>query len=129
MRKILFAGAVASVFVLAGCTSSGNTSIKNETSTTVDQKIQDGITTKDQVRTMYGDPLSINFTDSGHEVWKYLFSKSRANGTNFIPYYSAFSSGTHGQAKTLLIIYDDHGRVWHHSFTASDMSAHSGVSN
>lgn len=129
MKKILFAGAMASVFVLAGCSSAGNSSIKNETSATVDQKIQDGITTKDQVRATFGDPLEINFTDSGHEVWKYNFSKSRQNGTNFIPYYGAFSSGAHGQSKTLLVIYNDQGRVWHHSFTASDVAAHSGVSN
>lgn len=129
MKKRLCAGAVASVFMLAGCVSSGNRSIKNETAATVDQKIQDGVTTKDQIRAAYGDPLEVNYTDSGHEVWKYVFSNMHQNGTNFIPYYGIFSNGTHGKAKTLVVIYDDHGHVWHHTFSISNVTTHGGVAD
>ncbi|MBA5727646.1 hypothetical protein [Bombella mellum] len=129
MRKILCAGGMALVFALAGCSSYGNRSIKDETAATVDQKIQDGVTTKDQVKTMFGDPLEINYTDGGREVWKYEFKTLHENGENYIPYYSAFSNGRHGKAKTVLIIYDDKGHVWHHTFSMSKIATHNGVAD
>ncbi|MFT9160631.1 MAG: outer membrane protein assembly factor BamE [Acetobacter sp.] len=119
-------GCLSALLLVAACASSGNESIKNETSTTVDQKIQDGVTTKDQVKAVYGDPLETSFTDSGHEIWKYVFARTRANGTNFIPYYGAFSSGYHGKAKTLIIIFNNN-TVWHHTLSDSDVKTHTGI--
>ncbi|MCX8666975.1 hypothetical protein J3T99_05035 [Acetobacteraceae bacterium B3987] len=129
MRKRLFVGAVVASFMLAGCSSYGNRSIKNETAATIDQKIQDGVTTKEQIRTAFGDPLEINYTDGGHEVWKYEFKTLHENGENYIPYYSAFSNGRHGNAKTVLVIFDDKGHVWHHTFSMSKIATHNGVAD
>ena len=41
---------------------------------------------------------------TGHEVWKYAFTKTKEDGTNFIPYYDMFSSGSNGSEKQLSII-------------------------
>lgn len=126
MKMSSVAGCLSALLLLSACASSGNESIKNETSETVDQKIKDGVTTKQEIKALYGDPLETSFTDSGHEVWKYVFAKTRANGTNFIPYYGAFSSGTHGKAKTLSIIFTDQV-VWHHSLADSQIQTHQGI--
>lgn len=128
MKKIATTGCLAVLLTITACASSGNVSIKNETTESVDQKIQDGVTTKEQVKAAYGDPLNTSFTDSGHEIWKYEFVKTKANGTNFIPYYGAFVQGQHGKAKTLNIIFKD-GVVWHHMLSDSDVQTHSGLVN
>ncbi|NVN37848.1 hypothetical protein HUK81_13015 [Komagataeibacter swingsii] len=126
MKRISIAACLGAVLLVSGCESAGNTSIRHETSETIDQKIHDNQTTKAQVRSMFGDPLSTSFTDSGHEIWKYDFTTSHANGTNFIPYYGAFSSGSHGQMKSLTIIYNN-DVVWHHTLSSSAVKTHQGL--
>ncbi|MCP1213789.1 outer membrane protein assembly factor BamE [Acetobacter okinawensis] len=127
MKNVTLAGCLTALLALSACASSGNESIKNETGATIDQKIQDGVTTKDQVRAQFGDPMDTSFTDSGHEVWKYAFAKSKADGTNFIPYYGMFSSGSHGSEKQLSIIFNGN-KVWHHSLSNSAVTSHGGIS-
>ncbi|MBV1829700.1 outer membrane protein assembly factor BamE [Komagataeibacter sp. AV436] len=126
MNKVSLAACLAAALLVAGCQSSGNTSIRKETAETVDQKIQDNVTTKQQVRTMFGDPMNVHFTDSGHEEWQYSYEYSRQNGTNFVPYYGSFSNGTHGREKNLTIIFNN-DVVWHHSLTSSKVQAHDGL--
>ncbi|MFT8885829.1 hypothetical protein [Acetobacter papayae] len=126
MKKFAKAGCLAVLLAVSACASSGNVSIKNETSESVDQKIHDGVTTQAQVKAIYGDPLGTSFTDSGHEIWKYEFVKTKENGTNFIPYYGAFVQGQHGKAKTLNIIFKD-GVVWHHTLSDSDVQTRAGL--
>ncbi|QHC36491.1 outer membrane protein assembly factor BamE [Komagataeibacter xylinus] len=126
MNKIAIAGCLTAVLLVSGCASSGNTSIKNETADSIDQKIHDNVTTKQQVRAMFGDPMTTHFTDSGHEEWQYTFATTKANGTNFIPYYGAFSNGSHGKEKSLDIIYNG-DVVWHHVMSSSKVKTHEGL--
>ncbi|BCI68206.1 outer membrane protein assembly factor BamE domain-containing protein [Acetobacter aceti] len=126
MKYSKFFSCLTVALLLAGCASSGNESIKNETSETLQTKIIDGVTTKEQVKSQFGDPLETSFTDSGHEIWKYVFAKTQQNGTNFIPYYGAFSSGSHGKAKSLTIIFND-DKVWHHTLSESAVKNHAGI--
>lgn len=83
MRKILIAAMMASV--LAGCASSGNQQLKNETEISVQSKLQEGKTTKNEVKSYFGSPDAVSYTDSGNEIWKYAFAKVKVNGTTFIP--------------------------------------------
>lgn len=85
MRKILIAAMMASV--LAGCASSGNQQLKNETEISVQSKLQEGKTTKNEVKSYFGSPDAVSYTDSGKEIWKYAFAKVKVNGTTFIPFY------------------------------------------
>ncbi|MCG0995991.1 MAG: hypothetical protein LKI03_05825 [Acetobacter indonesiensis] len=126
MKLSSFAGCLTVLLLLSACSSAGNESIRNETVESVDQKIKDGVTTKQEVRAAYGDPLETSFTDSGHEIWKYSFARMSQNGTNFIPYYGAFTAGSHGKAKTLSVIFNDQV-VWHHSLSDSTVQTHQGI--
>ncbi|MBR0560720.1 hypothetical protein [Neokomagataea anthophila] len=40
------------LIALTGCVSEGNEPLKNETGASIDQKIHDGVTTKEQVRAL-----------------------------------------------------------------------------
>ena len=44
-------------FVLGGCASAGNQTLKAENQQTVEQKITEGKTTKAEVQSMFGSPL------------------------------------------------------------------------
>jgi len=118
--------ALFAAFSLSSCASSGNETIKNETSTTIDQKIQDGQTTKDQVRSMFGDPMETTFTDSGHEEWKYQFQNATVDASNFIPVYGDLHQSTHGNTKHLTVIFNGN-LVWHHSMNTSAVKTSAGL--
>ncbi|QHI95133.1 hypothetical protein GT348_01465 [Aristophania vespae] len=126
MKTIKLSFFMTSLLLLGACSSSGNVSIRKETSATIDTKVVDGTTTKDQVRKLFGDPKETSFTDSGHELWKYTFEREQIDATNLIPYYGAFSNGTHGKKKTLTIIFDG-DKVWHHVLSESKVQKHSGI--
>lgn len=64
--KLVLAGLVA--FGLASCATVGNESLKAETEQTVATKIIENKTTKDQVKQMFGSPMSISFSNDGHEM-------------------------------------------------------------
>lgn len=91
MKKIALAVALA--VTLAGCASSGNQQLKNETETSVQSKIQEGKTTKAEVKSVFGSPDAVSYTDGGNEIWKYTFAKVKVNGTSFIPFYGLFHNG------------------------------------
>lgn len=105
MKKIALAVALA--VTLTGCASSGNQKLKSETETSVQSKIQEGKTTKAEVKTLFGSPDAVSYTDGGNEIWKYSFAKVKVNGTSFIPFYGLFHNGTNGTKKELTILFKD----------------------
>ena len=105
MKKIALAVALA--VTLAGCASSGNQKLKSETETSVQSKIHEGKTTKVEVKTLFGSPDAVSYTDGGNEIWKYSFAKVKVNGTSFIPFYGLFHNGTNGTKKELTILFKD----------------------
>lgn len=117
---------LAGLLMVAACASGGNESIKNETAASVDAKIHDGVTTKEQVRAAYGDPVATDFTDSGHEKWVYTFTNSKQDAANFIPLYGDLHQGNHGTEKHLTVIFTG-DVVWHHSMNNSAVKAKGGL--
>ncbi|HCR3787763.1 TPA: hypothetical protein ON708_001292 [Citrobacter freundii] len=105
MKKMALAVALA--VTLTGCASSGNQKLKSETETSVQSKIQEGKTTKVEVKTLFGSPDVVSYTDGGNEIWKYSFAKVKVNGTSFIPFYGLFHNGTNGTKKELTILFKD----------------------
>lgn len=103
MKKIAFATAV--VFFLAGCASSGNKSIANETQIGVQSKLTKGVTTKEQVRALYGDPTGVSFTSDGSEQWQYILANVKISGKSFIPFYGLFDNGATTDMKQLVLLF------------------------
>lgn len=125
MKKFLMMSAVA--VALVGCASSGNQSLKNETAETVASKITKGKTTKDQVRTAFGDPFETSFTDNGSVIWKYQLKKETADAVNYIPVVSAFHQSYSGTKKELIIMFDDNDRVKSYSMSSSNTKTKAGL--
>ncbi|KXV79706.1 hypothetical protein AD936_00855, partial [Gluconobacter japonicus] len=114
LRTLAVTLSLTGLVALTGCASEGNETIKNETGASIDQKIHDGVTTKEQVRALFGDPRESTFTDSGHEQWRYAFTNASSDAANFIPLYGDLHQGTHGTEKTLTVIFNG-DVVWHHT--------------
>lgn len=123
MKKIALAVIIATG--LAGCASSGNQQLKNETETSVQTKIQEGKTTKAEVKSYFGSPDAVSYTDGGNEIWKYAFAKVKVNGTTFIPFYGLFHNGTNGTKKELTILFKD-DKVQKYTMAESAINTKSG---
>ena len=116
-----FAAMICMALLVAGCASAGNKVLKNESAKSVAAKIEKGRSTKDDVRAMFGDPMTTSFTDSGNEIWKYEFTKTHSKVTNFIPIVSLFKSGAKGKKKELVVFFDKNGVVKNYSMSTSDV--------
>jgi len=105
--------------MISACASHGNKVLKEETSSDVQTKITKGETTKEQIRAMYGDPMTTSFTDSGKEIWKYEFIKTSSKITNFIPLVNLFNSGAKGDKKELVVMFNESSIVKNFSMSTS----------
>jgi len=108
--KLFVKGAivVAGLVLLAGCASSGNESLRHESSQTISQKVVEGKTTASEVKGMFGEPTSTTFTGNGLEIWKYDFEKVSADAISYIPIVSSFGGTASGTKKELTILFNDH---------------------
>lgn len=108
---------------LAGC-ATGNQALRGENQTTVSQKIHTGVTTKDEVKTMYGDPSEVKFTDSGNEVWTYRRTENNSAILSFIPWVNMTGAGTsQAKATSLVIMFNKAGRVSNFTTTTSHVGS------
>jgi len=98
-----------------------------ESSQSVASKIVRGKTTKSQVRSMFGDPISVNFTDNGNEVWRYQYSKTQQKLTSYLPVVSAFASGTDTKSKHLVIFFNQRGVVKNYTMSESKIDTNTSL--
>lgn len=113
--------------VLAGCASSGNTSIADATGSTVAAQVVKGKSTQDDIRRMYGDPLKTSFTSNGNESWEYEFARLQSKPTNFIPYVNLVHSGHEGHKKSLVFFFDKSKVVQDYTMSTSNVDVSTGL--
>lgn len=127
MKKLSITVLLLASAVLAGCASSGNRAIAKESETSIQSKISEGVTTKAQVRSTFGSPDSVNFTDGGKEIWRYGFAKAQVSGRAFIPFYGLFNNTVSGTKKELVILFDG-DKVSKYSMSESAIDSRTGLS-
>lgn len=113
--------------LLCGCTSFGSQSLSKETEASVASKIIEGKSTRAEVRTSFGAPSSVSFTDSGQETWRYSFQHVTPDAVNFVPIVSMFGSSMSGTSKELVVLFDKEGTVQRFSMIESPVEYKSGV--
>ena len=91
---------------LAGCVSSGNTLILDESRVS---QVKEGLT-KDQVRNLIGEPEGMS-TNNKTEVWSYMHTEAQANAASFIPIVGLFAGGATGRSSSLILVFDADGKV------------------
>ena len=133
MNKRFSQGVVGSMVVLsvalAGCASTGNESIRAESSSTIKDKIVEGKTTQAQVQSMFGAPTVTSFTDSGLEVWTYDFTKMSADAISYVPVVNSFGGSASGTKKSLVVLFDKQNVVQRYSLKEAEVSQKTGLFN
>jgi outer membrane protein assembly factor BamE (lipoprotein component of BamABCDE complex) len=131
MQKHIISSVIISCALLAftGCASVGNESLRHESEASVDQKIVEGKTTKNEIRAMFGSPATTSFTDGGLEIWNYELAKMKADGVNYIPLVGLFGSSSSGTKKTLVILFDENDVVRKFSMSESPVKVKTGLFN
>lgn len=124
MKKLLLG--FAAISVLGACVSSGNAALKDQTSATMKETLQEGMS-QDEVRSAIGDPFNISYTDGGLEIWNYEYMEGQMTAQSFIPIASMFSSGVEGKKKQLVILFDDEAKVKRFTMSDSDYESKSGI--
>jgi len=127
LRVCFCALATLAVAMLAGCASSGNTSIADATSSSVAAHIIKGRTTQADVRRVYGDPLKTSFASNGKESCEYEFARLQSKPTNFIPYVSLVHSGAEGEKKSLVVFFDGNKVVQDYTLSTSKVDISQGL--
>ncbi|EEJ2874917.1 hypothetical protein AA22_004735, partial [Salmonella enterica subsp. enterica] len=84
-----------------GCSSTGNQSLRNETSQSLQSKIVKNKTTKSEITSALGEPDTRTTLDSGNESWRYFMVNNQINASSFIPIVGLFTGGSQSQARTL----------------------------
>ena len=126
--KQLFYFLVIFIFI-AGCASTGNQTLKEETEASVSAKIIKNVTTQAEIKAMFGSPYQTTYTDGGLEIWKYQLDNLRADAINYVPIVNFFGSSMSGTRKELVILFNDDGTVKRNSMAESAVSTKSGLFN
>ena len=91
-----------SALLIAGCSSVGQKVDQSAVS-----KIQKGVSTKEDVRHLIGNPNNVTTTSDGSEVWSYTFMHTQVKGTTFIPIVGAFAGGADTQHQDTTVTFRD----------------------
>ena len=122
MRKIslITTSLLLGTVLFTGCAvKTGNDRIENVTQDNILNMIEDGKSTKADVRKAFGEPRNIGFMDNGSEKWEYHHSRSVQKGVNYVPVVNWFVKGTDDTKKTLIVLFD-RNVVKTHSFSSSE---------
>jgi len=112
MNTLLRAVSVTFVIALSGCASMG-TKIDRGTV----QAIERGKTTRTQLETSVGVPLTTNIMPDGKRMAFYLYSESKMDPSIAIPFVGPFFSQTKTRQQNLQVIYTKDGVVDDYEFT------------
>ena len=122
MRKIslITTSLLLGTVLFTGCAvKTGNDRIENVTQDNILNMIEDGKSTKADVRKAFGEPRNIGFMDNGLEKWEYHHSRSVQKGVNYVPVVNWFVKGTNDTKKILVVLFDGEV-VKNHSFSSSE---------
>jgi outer membrane protein assembly factor BamE (lipoprotein component of BamABCDE complex) len=117
---------LAVAVVVSGCASAGNEKVRTETMDTVATKVTKGVTTKVQVKTLYGEPNSVSLTDAGSEVWHYEYSHATVKAVNFVPIVGMFAGGADVNKNEVVFIFDKDSIMQNYTVHASQSETHRG---
>ncbi len=94
--------------LLIGCATVGNVQISDPGTVS---KIEEGKSSKADVRALVGEPTKVNFDTNKNEIWEYIYTKATAKPASFIPVVGIFAGGADMSGNTLTILFDKNGVV------------------
>ncbi len=116
---------LAALLACAGCTS-GTLAIKDESRATVSAKLTQGVSTQDQVQTMFGKPTQVS-SSNATTIWQYSYGATQPGVQNFIPGVSIFSQNTVSHGKAMTLVFGQDGILRDYTFTEQNINVHRGI--
>lgn len=114
MFKNTLVGSTALMLALSinGCAvKTGNEQLGEMEKTQISQKIEKGKSTKQDVKSLFGDPDKTDFDNNGHEKWTYVHVRKDAKFVNYVPVANWFVGGTNDTTKSVVVLFHDDGVV------------------
>ena len=105
MNRIIASVFCISFALISGCSTSGNQSLRNETSQSLQSIIIKNKTTKSEIIKKLGEPDTRTTTDDGQEEWAYLMVNNQFDATTFLPFAGLLTGGSKTQARELVITF------------------------
>jgi len=94
-KQLLTLSALGCAIFLSGCAGkTGHKFLEEKSPQEIQGCLIKGKTTKEEVRSTFGEPCDIDFDINHNETWKYEFKRSEAKGINYVPFANLFMSGT-----------------------------------
>ncbi|MBX4210629.1 outer membrane protein assembly factor BamE [Candidatus Parcubacteria bacterium] len=113
MRKLICLLSVVFISLCVGCASEQGARVdSNKVS-----QIKKGVTTKDEVVQMLGDPVSVSMLPGGGRMMLYMHNKITTQGQSFVPYVGMFTAGGNTERQTLQISINKDGIVEDYEFS------------
>lgn len=113
-------------FIITGCVQkTGTQQLSSLSQTTLDEMIQDGVTTKHEVLDLLG--VCYEVVDAAEEKWVYTLTERRAKSMNFIPLINLFYHGARSKTKVVTIVFDKNQVVCYHEFIEQQETKTAGV--
>lgn len=128
-RAVLILSLAAPLVTLTSCLTTGNESLRKQSEQSVAGLIVEGRTTRAEVKTRFGSPLTTDFTDGGLEIWRYDLNKMSRTPESFIPIVKWFAPEKRGVKKELVVAFDRRGIVHRYSMSESALTVRAGILN
>jgi len=110
------------IFYLSGCATVGKKFSADKINL-----IEKGLTSKQDILNIFGDPENISTDSEGRDTFLYLYVKAKAKPTSFIPIFWIFSGGASTESKALTIYFDKEGIVEDYELSSSKQDIRTGI--
>ena len=114
---------VLSLFII-GCASVGTKLDQNKV-----QLIKEGITTKNEVIELLGNPYMITLSSDKKEILMYQYANAKTRPSTFVPVVGLFNGGVDMDQQMLQVLIDEKGIVEKYTFSMSKTPVNTGLSN
>ncbi len=96
---------IITALIFAACADSTNKNFKKNDDLKISEMITEGKTTKQEIKTTFGDPTDIDLDKNGREKWTYSYSEASKNPLNYVPVISIFN-GQDGMTRKMVIVFE-----------------------
>lgn len=112
VKKIVTMSTILVALLISGCAvKTGNETLGEMEKSQLEQQIIKGKSTKQEVKSLLGDPDKTDFDNNSLEKWTYAHTRKDMKAVNYIPVANWFVAGTNDTTKSLVIVFDDSGVV------------------
>lgn len=129
MNKIIIALLSITIFIVSGCSSSGNQALKNESQASLQTKLVKNKTTKSDVVRAFGSPTSVTSKNDGGDIYLYEMNNGKINPLTYVPVVGFFAGDTTTESRSLSIVFNKNDTVDTWSFSSDNRKLETGNIN